>query len=200
MKVAVIFILCLGLTNFIETSTGQQLPLSLLSKDKADYHVRCIQSIAEKLEILKKCPESEKRTRKICLLEDLIHQMKFLSIDLKCTFKELGPLLNLPNTVLALILDNNIGELIEIIDIEIILNSCLSLVEGVLARVNILLKDQLTIINNLLGSTLNLATVGLNLHESITAVIASLTGTLLGSVLGLVQGLLGGGLLGGGLG
>ncbi|XP_073476648.1 uncharacterized protein [Aquarana catesbeiana] len=183
MKIAVIFLL-LGISSFIETSNGLVSKLNLLEEDKAQYYVRCLELAMKKVEILKKCPEYERKTREMCLMEDLIHIMKMLAVDLKCTVEDIFELLELPLNALELLKLGEITSLLNVINVDTFLFRITRLLEAVLAQINILLKGQLITLCKLLGSTLNL--VVLPLHDNLGAVTTSLVGTLLGTVTRLV--------------
>ncbi|KAM5170963.1 uncharacterized protein ACMZJ9_003761 isoform 3-T4 [Mantella aurantiaca] len=191
MKFAVIFLL-LGISSFIETSNGLVPKLNKLGQSAAEYQVRSMQAIYEKATILKKCPEEERKTREKCLIEDLLHILNILSIDLGCTVEQVFELLELPLDILNLLKLNDITALLEIVELDQLLSSVIRLVEGLLAQVNMVLKQQLVIITNLLESTLDLNIIGFLLHDTVGQILSSLTGTLLGTVLGILGSILGG--------
>ncbi|KAM5170962.1 uncharacterized protein ACMZJ9_003761 isoform 2-T3 [Mantella aurantiaca] len=191
MKFAVIFLL-LGISSFIETSNGLVPKLNKLGQSAAEYQVRSMQAIYEKATILKKCPEEERKTREKCLIEDLLHILNILSIDLGCTVEQVFELLELPLDILNLLKLNDITALLDIVQLDKLLSCSTQLVEGLLAQVNMVLKQQLVIITNLLESTLDLNIIGFLLHDTVGQILSSLTGTLLGTVLGILGSILGG--------
>ncbi|XP_040200424.1 uncharacterized protein LOC120932241 [Rana temporaria] len=183
MKIAVIFLL-LGVASFIETSNGLQSKLNPLPKDKAQIYVRCVQAAVEKAEHLKKCPEPERKTREVCLAEDLIHTLKLLAMDLGCTLNDVFELLELPLDALNLLKLGKITELLSVIQVDKLLISLTRVVEALLAQIGILLKGELISLIQTLGSTVNILV--LTLHNTLGAITTSLVGTVLGAVTGLV--------------
>ncbi|KAM5173057.1 uncharacterized protein ACMZJ9_005746 [Mantella aurantiaca] len=115
-----------------------------------------------------------------------------ISIDLGCTIEQVFDLLELPLGILNLLKLNDITALLEIVELDQLLSSVIRLVEGLLAQVNMVLKQQLVIITNLLESTLDLNIIGFLLHDTVGQILSSLTGTLLGTVLGILGSILGG--------
>ncbi|XP_073416286.1 uncharacterized protein [Dendrobates tinctorius] len=202
MKIAVIF-LCVALASFIDTSNGFSKGKSF-NKDKVDFYVRSCHSIGQKVELLQTCPEHELETRKKCLLEDLLFDLKMLSFDLDSTLEEVLKITGLPLNIVNGILTNNLEAILSLTSIENLISPLLLVVEGCMAKVGILLKDKLELLNGVLGSVTSSLSVFSVLHGTLSGVLSSLTGTLLGSVLGdltpvissLTGGLLGNGILG----
>ncbi|XP_072002161.1 uncharacterized protein [Engystomops pustulosus] len=181
MKIAITF-LCLVIASFIDPST-QNIHLQDLPKDKVDCVVRFAYEIVSKVEILRKCPESEKKARTKIVVEDVLSGMKLLAIDLGCTLTDL----------LTLIL-NNLDDIPDALNIEALLKSVLGLMEGVVAKAGIVLKTEFLRLNELSGSPNGVLSIVSVLHDTLGAVINGLTGTFLGTVLGFfpaVPGLLG---------
>ncbi|XP_077325907.1 uncharacterized protein LOC143960840 [Lithobates pipiens] len=118
-------------------------------------------------------------------MEDVLHTLKILSLDLGCELVELLELLELPSNALSLLKLGEIRSLLNVISLEKLLFSFTRLLEAVLAQVDVLLKGQLIILCNSLGSILDL--VLFPLHDTLEAVIISLDGTVLGTVTGLIS-------------
>ncbi|XP_072002159.1 uncharacterized protein [Engystomops pustulosus] len=200
MKIAITF-LCLVIASFIDPSTqnGYQIKLQDLPKEKVDLVVRYAHGMASKLETFKKCPESEKKARTKCFLEDLLSGLRYLAIDLECTVKDLLILINCPLDLIEKLLLNDLDDILDALNIEALLKSVLGMLEGVLAKLQILLKTEVLNLDKLLGSVFGVLSIVSGLHDTLGAVINGLTGTLLASVLGLVPAVLGlvGSILGG---
>ncbi|KAM5171967.1 uncharacterized protein ACMZJ9_004798 [Mantella aurantiaca] len=130
MKFAVIFLL-LGISSFIETSNGLVPKLNKLGQSAAQHHARCIQAIYEKVNKLKNCPEEEIQIRVKCLIEDLLHNLKMISIDLGCTIEQVFDLLELPLGILNILKLNDITALLEIAELDQLLSSVIRLVPPV---------------------------------------------------------------------
>ncbi|XP_073507326.1 uncharacterized protein [Phyllobates terribilis] len=203
MKLAVIF-LCVALASFIDTSNGFG-KANTFDKTKAEFYVRSCQSVGQKVEILKTCPEHEKETRKKCILEDLCYLLDLLCVDLDCTLEQVLKITGLPLDIVNCILNGNLEAILSLTsNIDVIITPVLCLVEGVLGNCGILLKNQLLVLNNLLGSVMGLFSCFTGLQGTLAGVLSTPISSLLGGLpslltpaLGsLTNGILGKGLLG----
>ncbi|XP_077117279.1 uncharacterized protein LOC143773826 [Ranitomeya variabilis] len=199
MKIAVIF-LCVAIASFIDTSNGFSKGKSF-DKTKADFYVRSSHAIGQKVEILKTCPEHEKETRKKCLLEDLFLEMNMLSIDLGLPLEEILELVGLPLDIVNNILAGKLDVVLNVINIEDLISPVFSVVEGCLATVGVVLKQQMKSLNSVLGSVTGVLSIVSGLHDTVEEILSSVTGSLLVNVLSVLPSLLGSltGVLGKGL-
>ncbi|XP_063786189.1 uncharacterized protein LOC134934753 [Pseudophryne corroboree] len=105
-------------------------------------------SILKAEEDYRNCPESERATREKCVADQSYSLLKIIAFELGCEFKTLLKLLGYTDERVELVETEDYDQLLEKKSVGDIVGDVMRCLEGLSARSQILLKDQLEATNN----------------------------------------------------
>ncbi|XP_066445916.1 uncharacterized protein [Eleutherodactylus coqui] len=192
MKIAIIF-LCLSAASLIDITKGIG-QMKSLDQSQAEYYSRAAFELAGKMNSLKTCPDNEKATRKLCIIEDLVMMVKMIASDTGSQVQEICNLLGMPAEAIVLIVNGSLKEACQLLtqlNIDGLLNPVVRLLEGLLANLGVVLKEKIALLINTVGGVSGLLN-SLQLEDTLAGILTLLSSSGLGKILSSVTGVLNG--------